>query len=356
MIVLTGFPGFLASALLPRLLDRESGEEVVCVFERRFEEIARRRAADLSPRVRVLAGNITQPDLGFGGSRAALLSSTRELYHLAAVYDLAVERDLAERVNVDGTRHVLDFAAECAALERLHYVSTCYVSGRYAGTFTEADLDKGQDFNNAYEETKFLAEQLVRDRMAKGLRATIYRPAIVVGDSRSGATQKYDGPYCTIRWLLRQPRFAVVPLPFGAGTTELNVVPSDFVLDAIAWLSSREDTAGRTYQLADPEPLAIAEMLHVLARAADRRVVMLPVPFTLADTALRIPVVAARAPMPRVMLPYTAHRARYDTTAARAALTGSNIRCPPFGDYAGRLVAFVREHPQLETSRLAGTA
>ena len=110
------------------------------------------------------------------------------------------------RINVDGTRNVLDFAQEARNLRRLHYVSTCYVSGRTAGVFTEHDLEKGQSFNNYYEETKYLAEVEVQQRMRAGLPTTIYRPAIVVGDSRTGATQKYDGPYFVIRWLLRQPR------------------------------------------------------------------------------------------------------------------------------------------------------
>src|SRR6185295_13240080 len=104
-------------------------------------------------------------------------------------------REVGMRVNVDGTRHVLDFAAAQPSLERLHYVSTCYVSGRYQGVFAESDLEKGQTFNNYYEETKYLAEVEVQRRMREGLPATIYRPSVVVGDSTSGATQKYDGPY-----------------------------------------------------------------------------------------------------------------------------------------------------------------
>src|SRR5204862_3895812 len=114
-------------------------------------------------------------------------------HHLAAIYDLSVPRELGMRVNVDGTRHVLDFAERCRALRRFQYISTCYVSGHHDGVFRETDLDVGQRLNNFYEETKFLAEVEVRKR--SGLPATVSRPSVVVGDSVTGATQKFDGPY-----------------------------------------------------------------------------------------------------------------------------------------------------------------
>src|SRR5690606_11041620 len=129
--------------------------------------------------------------------------------HLAAVYDLEVVRELGMRVNVDGTRHVVAFCQACPDLERLQYVSTCYVSGRWPGIFRETDLIKGQRFNNFYEETKYLAEVIVAEAMQDGMPATIYRPSVVGGASATGATQKYDGPYFILRWLLKQGRIAV---------------------------------------------------------------------------------------------------------------------------------------------------
>jgi nucleoside-diphosphate-sugar epimerase len=104
-----------------------------------------------------------------------------------------VARELGVRVNVDGTRNVLDALERCSTLTRLYYFSTCYVSGRYAGPFSEDDLEVGAPFNNYYEETKHLAEADVRRRMAAGIPATIYRPSIVVGDSCTGETQKFEG-------------------------------------------------------------------------------------------------------------------------------------------------------------------
>ena len=308
----------------------------------------------LAGRIRIVEGDITRPDLGLGAA-AELKRGVSEVYHLAAIYDLSVPLDLAMRVNVEGTRHVLDFAAGCPGLERFHYVSTCYVSGRYPGIFGEDDLIKGQEFSNFYEETKYLAELEVQARMWEGMPATIYRPAIVVGDSTTGATQKYDGPYFVIRWLLRQPRFAaVLPVVANPRRTRVNVVPRDFVVDAIAYLSGRPETVRGVYQLADPEPLTVEEMLDVIARATHRRVLRIPLPLEVAKGAIeRVPGVYALMRIPAPAVDYFAHPTYYATRRAREALRGSGIRVPPFPSYVDRLVSFVREHPEVEARGMA---
>src|SRR5207245_11462063 len=147
----TGYPGFLGSALLPRILSRAPDTTALCLVQPKFAALARQRATQLGDRVRIAEGDITRPiDLP--------AHDVEEIYHLAAIYDLSVPRDVGMRVNVDGTRHVLDFAERCSALRRFHYVSTCYVSGRFDGVFREEDLDVRRRLNNFYEETKFSAE------------------------------------------------------------------------------------------------------------------------------------------------------------------------------------------------------
>merc|ERR1711862_773430 len=102
----------------------------------------------------------------------------------AAVYDLGMSRALGMKVNVQGTKNMTSFAKRCTSLKRFNYVSTCYVSGTYDGRFRETDLEVGQSFNNFYEETKYLAELEVKKCIQDdNLPCTIYRPAIVVGDS-----------------------------------------------------------------------------------------------------------------------------------------------------------------------------
>ena len=204
-LLFTGFPGFLGVQLLPRVLSRLSDSTVTCLIQSNFADLATRQLEelveanpDLAGRIDLVTGDITVPGLGLDDP-TALAAGVTEVWHLAAVYDLSVPRDVAMRVNVEGTRNVLDFAERADSLQRFHYVSTCYVSGRYAGAFGEDDLDVGQQFNNYYEETKFLAEVEVQTRRDQGMPTTIYRPSVVVGDSTTGQTQKYDGPYYALQ-------------------------------------------------------------------------------------------------------------------------------------------------------------
>jgi nucleoside-diphosphate-sugar epimerase len=177
-VLFTGFPGFLGSELLPRVLARDPAARAACIVQPKFVALAKRRADEiggrhpaLANRIDLVEGDITKAGLGLAGGPAR--ADVSEIYHLAAVYDLSVGRDLGVRVNVDGTRNVLDYAAECPNLKRVQYVSTCYVSGKFEGVFSEDDLERGQHFNNHYEETKYLAEIEVRRRSAGGLPVTI---------------------------------------------------------------------------------------------------------------------------------------------------------------------------------------
>lgn len=257
----TGFPGFLGSELVPRVLARSPEEQVVCLIQKKFADLARQRIREIETRepstagrIRLVEGDITVPGLGLIDA-AALQKDVTEVWHLAAVYDLSVRRAVGVKVNVEGTKNILDFAEGCAQLHRVQYVSTCYVSGKFAGIYREGDLAKGQVFNNYYEETKFLAEVEVRERMKRGLPATIYRPAIVVGDSRTGDTQKYDGPYFVIRWLLKQPGIALMPVVGDTHRSRINLVPRDFVIAAISYLSGQEKALGKTGALDGLRPM-----------------------------------------------------------------------------------------------------
>ncbi|WP_458187119.1 SDR family oxidoreductase [Haladaptatus sp. NG-WS-4] len=348
-VFLTGFPGFLGSALTERLVGR--GASVTCLVQPKYRDLAEERVAEIeraqsaTEAIDLVEGDITRPDLGLGTQGESVREEVREVFHLAAVYDLTVSREVGMAVNVDGTRNVLDFAADCPSLERFQYVSTCYVSGRYDGTFTEDHLVEGQQFNNYYETTKYLAEVAVQERMAEGLPATIYRPAITVGDSTTGETQKYDGPYYILRWLLAQPSVALAPKVGDPTKYEINVVPRDFVVDAIAYLSDIEESVGTVYQLCDPNPPTVDEMLRVMARATGRRPIRVPMPKGVLKASL------ARAPQLGIdiepaTIDYFDHPTRYTCENTLADL-GDGISCPAFGAYAPNLVSFVREHPKI---------
>jgi thioester reductase-like protein len=354
-VFLTGFPGFLGSALVERLLDRTG--EIDCLIQSRYREAAERRAREISgenwrDRIELHEGDITEPDLGLEASAsAAIQERTETAFHFAAVYDLGVARDVAEAVNVAGTEHVLEFVQDCAT-PRLHYVSTCYVSGRYDGVFGEDDLDVGQQFNNHYEATKFEAEKRVQERMHR-IETTIYRPAIVVGDSTTGETEKYDGPYGILRLLLRQPGHAVLPRMAGASNREVNLVPQDFVIDAIEHLSSLDDSAGQVYQLCDPHPPTVAKTMALFADATDRRVHAIPLPQSLVEGVLQwVPGAETLTGVDPDTVPYFTHPTRYVCPNTRRDLAGTDIECPPLSSYVDTLVSYLQANPDLRTGAM----
>lgn len=357
----TGFPGFLGSDLLARLLRDRPDARAHCLVPRRHASPARERlgeifvAGDARERVTLHVGDIGRPDLGLDGpTRDRLAEEVHEIFHLAAVYDLEVDAGRAERVNARGTEHVLDLSAECVELRRFHHMSTCYVSGTRPGLFREDQLEEGQSFHNPYERSKMRAEREVRARMEDGLPATVYRPSIVVGDSDTGYTQKYDGPYHVLRWILRQPRWAaLVPVPPGADGTTVNQVPRDFVTRSVVHLSRVERAEGETVHLADPAPPSVAELVRALGRAADRRVLRLPLPQAALRLALEsVPGLRRLTGIPPALADYFDHPARYDTSRARDLLQGSGVEPPRFADYVDAMVAFVRANPEPPTGPL----
>ena len=345
-VLVTGFPGFIGERLLPRLLEARPRAEFVCLVQPRFAEAAGRsrgaiesRHPAATGRIRIAEGDITAPGLGLG-SAGDVLPGLTAAYHLAAAYDLAVSREVGTRVNVVGTRNVLHFLARAPRLERLHYVSTAYVSGTATGVFRESDLDVGQRWKNFYEETKFLAELEV---VKSGLPATIYRPAIVVGDSRTGETGKFDGPYFTLSAMERVPSPGVF-IKVGWGHNPANLVPVDFIVDAMAVLARGEGSAGKTYHLTDPAPLSVAEVARLMAREMGKRFLLVPIPRALAKAVFAPAAVQRYFGMPVQTLDYFDHACRYDTTMATADLRAGGVECPPFASYVGPLVAFYRAH------------
>lgn len=343
----TGFPGFIGARLLPRLLELRPGSVFRLLVQAKFEAAARASVAEIERlhpsargRLTLVTGDITEERLGLArGAARSLHGELTGAYHLAAVYDLAVKREVAMQINVAGTRNVLDFLSDCKAFERLHYVSTAYVSGSAVGVYREDDLDVGQSFRNFYEETKFLAEKLV---VESRVPQVTYRPGIVVGDSRSGETAKFDGPYSVLSAMDRMPSPGVF-LKIGSGRNPVNLVPVDFVVEAMARLSSSEAASGGCYHLTDPEPLAVLEVAELFARALGKSFVYTPVPLMAARMFFRPPPVQRFFGLPMQSLDYFDHPCRYDSIRATSDLAAHGVSCPRFTDYVQRLVAFYLE-------------
>ena len=343
-ILFTGFPGFIGARLIPRLVELRADTTFHCLVQEKFLDAARSSIDALAAahpatkgRLKVVTGDITQPGLGIGESDARRLrQSLTGCYHLAAVYDLAVKREIGMRINVEGTRNVVEFLQGAPKLARFDYVSTAYVSGTAVGLYRETDLDVGQRFKNFYEETKFLAEVAVKE---SGLPTAVYRPGIVVGDSRTGETAKFDGPYFSLNAMRHLPSPGVF-IKVGTGGSEVNLVPVDFVLEAIARLSTWDGAVGKTYHLTDPMPSTAFEIEEMFARALDKSFVYVPVPLPVAQLLFWPPPVQRYFGMPVQTLDYFDFPGRYDAAQATADLARFGVVCPHFRDYVQTLVAF----------------
>jgi nucleoside-diphosphate-sugar epimerase len=243
------------------------------------------------------------------------------------------------RVNVEGTRNVLDLAAAGRRLRRLNHFSTAFVSGDRVGVILEDELATGQRFRNRYEETKFQAELLVRRAQAE-LPATIYRPSIVVGDSRTGEIDRFEGPYALAILLVASPVTVPLPLP-GDAVAPLNVVPVDFVVDAAISIGENPTGAGRTVHLADPAPLSARRVYEMIAARVGKRLPPVSMPAR-AFQALLLPVVERLSRFQRPAVEYVNHLAIYNCRTLLELLDGTGIQCPPIGSYLDRLIEFVQ--------------
>ena len=337
--LVTGFPGFIGERLLPRLLELHPQTEFLCLVQPRFKEQAQSALSRLGippSRASLAEGDITLEGLGIEASRReALLSRLDAVFHLAAVYDLAVTAEFAHRVNVLGTRHMIAFAKGAPPFKRFHHVSTAYVSGTFEGVFSETDLDRGQSFKNHYERTKFESE---KDVVESGLPFTVYRPGVVWGDSRTGETAKFDGPYA-VMGAMEKVLFFFLDGPKDA---TMNVVPVDYVIEGLARLSASPLSFRKTYNLTDPEGKDVRTLTRLMAKALGRSYVFVPLPLSLVRAAVSIPLVRSTLGLIPESIAYFGHRCRYDAAQAKADLLTLGLACPAVETYIDVIVSFFR--------------
>jgi thioester reductase-like protein len=350
-IFMTGFPGYLAHHLVDRIARRDDDAEFVFLIEERLRaraeqsiEVQEEKTPGFRQRTELLAGDITAgPHLGLGDEELEKAQQAEEVWHLAAIYNLAIELPAAYRVNVTGTSNVLDFCESVDDLKRLSYVSTCYVSGNRTGRILESELDAGQTFKNNYESTKCWAEIEVRRRLDR-IPTTIFRPGIVIGDSRTGETDKYDGPYYLIRGLLKLPQW--VPVPFvGRGEAVVNITPIDFTVDAMAEISANDLAKGKTYQLADPNPHTSHEILEEIARLTGHSTLPVSLPAGAVEAVARVRQVEEILQIPTETITYFNHQAVYDTSNTDELLEDTPVTCPDLMSYLPVIVDYVRRNP-----------
>jgi long-chain acyl-CoA synthetase len=350
-VLLTGATGFVGTEVLVRYLERSERHVVALVRAADDEQAAARLRATLAGacedpdahagRVTAVAGDLTASRLGLGERWAPLSRRVGAIVHGAAsvAFDLSLEA--SRRINVDGTRRVLDFARACQRLERLTYVSTAYVAGDRRGTVYEDDVAPGP-FRNAYERSKHEAERLVATQH-DGLDVTIVRPSIVVGDQRTGWTAAFNVLYAPLRAFAA----GVIPVVPARRRSPVDVVPVDYVADAVHALAEAPEASGQTlHVVAGAEATTVAEIVAMAEARFEARTPRL-VPPRLYHAALE-PIVVRRAPSSARRLlqstepyfPYFAMRLRFDDARARAILEPRGIRPAPLRAYFDRLIDY----------------
>ena len=208
----------------------------------------------------------------------------------------------------------------------------------------EHELVLGQDFKNHYESTKFQAEVWVRDSM-EHVPTTILRPAIVVGDSQTGETEKFDGPYYLLRAVSQAASRGQAPMQFGRSDAPFNVVPVDYVVAGMAAAATGDGMVGETLHLVDPDPLSAHDLLETLSQEYAGRGTRGRLPAWAVSNALRLTTVRKLfSDTPRESIAYLNHPVTFDTRRAVELLGSHGLRPPGFGDYAANMVAFFKEH------------
>jgi len=342
--LITGFPAFTARRMIRQLITAEPDAKLYVLARDRFAPDADKLLAELGAggRAEILVGDVCDMDLGLSSTEYhALRRELSWIHHLAGIYFMGVDADTARRVNVGGTRNVLELARDSLRLERLVHWSTAMVSGGRNGTVYEEDLDAGQKFHNAYERTKFEAEQLVRAAMRQ-LPITVMRPGVIVGDSTTGEIDKLDGPYYLMVLIATNASGMRLPI-LGRGDAPLNLVPIDYVVAAAWHVANSAGAAGKTFHLVDPNPLTAREVFEGVAEHANTAIPRGSIPRPLARAVLRTPGLARLGRGPLAFLDLLDHSVHYDQTNTAQALAGTTVRCPSLGDYLPALVSHVLE-------------
>lgn len=346
--VFTGFPGFIASQLIGKSIrqDRDTGVTAIILASERDKaekEAARiQQEAGCRP-IRLMEGDITKPGLGLEPEdNLYLQNKTIIFWHLAAIYDLAVPRDLAWKVNVEGTESVNRFVSGLSGLERYMYFSTAYVAGSREGVLREDELIPPDKFKNFYEETKFEAEVLVKETK-KDLPVTIIRPGIVRGHSKTGETIKFDGPYFFLNMIDRMRRMPVIPY-IGKSSSYINVVPIDYILEASIYLSTLKAAEGQTVHLTDPNPHPVEEVYRSMVYHLAGKIPKGRLPKKMAAAGLELKVVRKLLGVEMETLDYMDWQASFDTSNAKRLMVGSGIECADFLETMPEMVAFYQLH------------
>lgn len=345
----TGFPGFIASQLIEEAFAQQACAEVYVLVKASEHKLAEVRRATILARqphavITIIDGDITLPELGLSQADIVLLQSKiTHAWHLAAVYDLAVPRAKAWKVNVHGTTMMNEFMRRLPHLQRYIYFSSAYVCGTRTGVIKESELMTPKCFHNAYEETKFEAELRVED-LKRDVPVTIVRPSIVCGHSQTGATTKFDGLYFSLNAIEYIKKMPVMPYVGTQKKILLNLVPVDFVAKAALYFAQLPEAEGQTYHIVDDAPHSAHEVYRAMAKAVTKRSPLGVVPVKLARKYFEIKSVRQKLGMELEWLDYNTANVKFEAQQTTGLLQQANISCPDFLTILPNLLAFYEKH------------
>ena len=373
-VLVTGATGFIGRHLVQELVDHRDGTVYVLCREaslERMHALVRGWGAD---RVVPVVGDLGTDGLGVDqGWVAEHRGEVNHFFHLAAIYDMTADDATNEELNVGGTRHALSLA-EALEAGCFHHVSSVAAAGDHHGTFDETMFDEGQHLPSPYHRTKHESERVVRTESTRPWR--VYRPAIVVGHSETGAMDKVDGPYYffPLMRLLRDNLPAWLPL-IGVDLGDTNVVPVDYVAKAMDHLAHLPGRDGEAFHLVNPEPQPVVEMVNAFCRAAGAPTFATPVdrhttrgavgllpralrPLSLvtglvktAPAQVALDLTVGRLGIPAEVLAHTSFVPVFDSRRTEQALAGSGIAVPDLGGYARTLWGYWEENLDETTGR-----
>ena len=355
----TGATGFIGRHLVERLLERD-GDIYVLVREGSADKLERLLdQCGRSERIKPVFGDISEPQLGVDDAGREQLAGVDHFFHLAAVYDITADETTNALLNVGGTQNAVDLANALGA-KRFHHMSSIAVAGSYDGWFTEDDFDEGQEFPSPYHRTKYESEKLVRERIQVPWR--VYRPSLVVGNSKTGEMDKVDGPYYFFKAIQKLRHalpqwFPLISLEFG----RTNLVPVDYVAAAVDHIAHQDGLDGQAFHIVDPKPPRSGDVLNTFANSAhaphavmrlDKRMTDM-LPKGVLGYAMKIPALQGikrsfltDLGIPEEALANAEMRTRFDARDTARALDGSGIELPKLDDLRRQAVGLLGAHPR----------
>lgn len=355
VFLVTGYPSLHARRMIEQIITSEPGSLVHVLVPPPAEPAEGPAAApelqlsaEQQARVVFIEGSPHAMDLGLSGAEFRQL--TREvdrIHHLAHVGSSAVDARTAHTINVVGAAEILEFARAAPQLACLVFHSTAHVSGDRTGVVYEDDLACGQAFRAEADEARMRAEVLLR-RSMREVPIAVVRPTTIVGDT--GENDRLEGIYLLVLLVVATPAEIAIPFP-GRGDMPLNIVPLDYAIRAAHAIGRHPSAPGRTFHLADPNPLSARSVFELVTHAGGRRTARGSIPSNLAKALLRTPGIDRFARSPKAFVEQLTSNVRYDTRNTDQVLLSAGIVCPPFESYVDDLVNVVREHVKARQRR-----